>query len=81
MGSGDKKLEYEKVKSYVLSLAQQRASSMNPRSSEIQGVDTPSSDGNHGGGGGDDKYSSEEWLQWMWDNDIGAVGNPSIQCW
>eukprot|EP00973_Karenia_brevis_P087017 12068536-Karenia_brevis.AAC.1 len=45
MGSGDNKLEYEKVRSYVLSLAQQRASSMNPRSSEIQGVDTPSSEG------------------------------------
>eukprot|EP00973_Karenia_brevis_P041967 5810122-Karenia_brevis.AAC.1 len=39
MGSGDTKLEYEKVKSYVLSLAQQRASSMQPRPSEVLGVE------------------------------------------
>eukprot|EP00973_Karenia_brevis_P033314 4595665-Karenia_brevis.AAC.1 len=34
LGSGDKKLEYDQVRSYVLSLAQQRASSMTPKPSE-----------------------------------------------
>eukprot|EP00973_Karenia_brevis_P087397 12116350-Karenia_brevis.AAC.1 len=51
---------------------------MNPRASEIQGVDTP-------GEGVDqqveEKYSSEEWLQWMWSNDVGAVMNLNITCW
>eukprot|EP00973_Karenia_brevis_P002721 371165-Karenia_brevis.AAC.1 len=50
MGRWDSKLEYEKVKNYVLSLAQQRASSMNPRPSKIQGVDKPSREGSQTGG-------------------------------
>eukprot|EP00973_Karenia_brevis_P042237 5847165-Karenia_brevis.AAC.1 len=41
MGSGDRKLKYEDTKNYVWSLAQQRASRMNPRPSEVLGVDTP----------------------------------------
>eukprot|EP00973_Karenia_brevis_P074057 10292295-Karenia_brevis.AAC.1 len=39
LGSGDKKLEYDQVRGYVLSLAQQRASSMTPKPSEVMGVD------------------------------------------
>eukprot|EP00973_Karenia_brevis_P021728 2988051-Karenia_brevis.AAC.1 len=39
MGSGDKRLEYESVRNYALSLAQQRASSMNPKPSEVLGVE------------------------------------------
>eukprot|EP00973_Karenia_brevis_P086103 11941161-Karenia_brevis.AAC.1 len=39
MGSEDKKLEYEGIRNYVLSLAQQRASSKNPRPSDVLGVE------------------------------------------
>eukprot|EP00973_Karenia_brevis_P087225 12092877-Karenia_brevis.AAC.1 len=75
-GSGDKKLEYENVRSYVLSLAQQRASSMTPRPSEVLGVE----------GQGEapveqEKHRTDEWLSWMWDHQVGAIQNPSIQCW
>eukprot|EP00973_Karenia_brevis_P083058 11515908-Karenia_brevis.AAC.1 len=57
MGSGDKKLEYDNVRSYVLSLAQQRASSMNPKPSDVLGlegqeVETPV----------EERYSSDEWM-------------------
>eukprot|EP00973_Karenia_brevis_P006628 900606-Karenia_brevis.AAC.1 len=34
MGSGDKRLEYGQVRGYVLTLAQQRANSMTPKSNE-----------------------------------------------
>eukprot|EP00973_Karenia_brevis_P089960 12400262-Karenia_brevis.AAC.1 len=39
MRSVDKKLEYESTRNYVLSLAQQRASSMQPKPSDVLGVD------------------------------------------
>eukprot|EP00973_Karenia_brevis_P034188 4715483-Karenia_brevis.AAC.1 len=44
MGSGDKKLEYETTRNYVLSLAQQRASSMQPKPSDVLGVEGSSDD-------------------------------------
>eukprot|EP00973_Karenia_brevis_P031428 4335508-Karenia_brevis.AAC.1 len=76
MGSGDSKLEYEKVKNYVLSLAQQRASSMQPRPSEVLGVDGQEEEAQV-----EEKYSIDEWMSWMWDVQVGAIQNPSIQCW
>eukprot|EP00973_Karenia_brevis_P062642 8710242-Karenia_brevis.AAC.1 len=39
LGSGEKKSEYESIRSYVLSLAQQKASSMQPKPSEVLGVE------------------------------------------
>eukprot|EP00973_Karenia_brevis_P042501 5883934-Karenia_brevis.AAC.1 len=80
IGSGDRKLEYENVKNYVLSWAQQRASSMHPKPSDVIGMDTPN-EGADQSGAVEGKYSSEEWMQWMWENDIGAAGSPNIQCW
>eukprot|EP00973_Karenia_brevis_P006389 869646-Karenia_brevis.AAC.1 len=62
MGSGDSKLKYEKVKHYVLNLAQQRASSMQPRPSEVLGVD-----GQEEEAPVEEKYRMEEWMSWMWD--------------
>eukprot|EP00973_Karenia_brevis_P068612 9541515-Karenia_brevis.AAC.1 len=49
MGNGDKKLEYENVKNYVLSLAQQRASSTNPKPSDVMGMDVPNDGGDQSG--------------------------------
>eukprot|EP00973_Karenia_brevis_P047343 6572823-Karenia_brevis.AAC.1 len=62
LGSGDERSEYDNVRSYVLSLAQQRPSSMTPKPSEVLGVE----------GQGEapveqEKYSTDEWLPWMWD--------------
>eukprot|EP00973_Karenia_brevis_P092951 12414852-Karenia_brevis.AAC.1 len=76
MGSDDKKLEYESIRNCVLSLAQQRASSMNPKPSDVlgvegQGEETPV----------EERYSSEEWRNFMWEVQVGAVQNPNIQCW
>eukprot|EP00973_Karenia_brevis_P081684 11324198-Karenia_brevis.AAC.1 len=67
MGSGDRKLEYESTRNYVLSLAQQRASSMNPRPSEVLGVEGAGDNGAGGAGantGGQEQYGSQEWWQW-----------------
>eukprot|EP00973_Karenia_brevis_P091397 12407272-Karenia_brevis.AAC.1 len=60
MGRGDKKLEYENIRSYVLSLAQQRASSMNPKPSDVLGVE-----GQEEEVPVEEKYSSEEWMNFM----------------
>eukprot|EP00973_Karenia_brevis_P064838 9006084-Karenia_brevis.AAC.1 len=38
MGSGQKKLEYDSMRAYVLNLAQQKASAMQPKS-DIAGVE------------------------------------------
>eukprot|EP00973_Karenia_brevis_P013081 1775208-Karenia_brevis.AAC.1 len=38
MGSGQKKLEYDSMRAYVLNLAQQKASAMQPRA-DIAGID------------------------------------------
>eukprot|EP00973_Karenia_brevis_P074030 10288406-Karenia_brevis.AAC.1 len=59
MGSGDRKLEYESTRNYVLSLARQRSSSMNPRPSEVLGVDGVGDIGTGGTGantGGQEQY-------------------------
>eukprot|EP00973_Karenia_brevis_P085730 11892729-Karenia_brevis.AAC.1 len=70
MGSGDKRLEYDQVRGYVLNLAQQRANSMTPKPSEVMGINQ-----------GDeeivepDKFTAEEWMAW-----VGAISNP-VQCW
>eukprot|EP00973_Karenia_brevis_P078784 10934788-Karenia_brevis.AAC.1 len=77
MGSGDKKLEYESIRDYVLSLAQQRASSMNPRPSEVLGAEVQEEPTV----AGEEKYTSDEWMSWMWEVQGGAVQNPNIQCW
>eukprot|EP00973_Karenia_brevis_P028623 3946311-Karenia_brevis.AAC.1 len=63
MGSGDKKLEYESIRNYVLSLAQQRASSMNPKPSEVLGVEGHEEPGV----AGEEKYTSDEWMSWRWE--------------
>eukprot|EP00973_Karenia_brevis_P020904 2874841-Karenia_brevis.AAC.1 len=76
LGSGDKRLEYENVRSYVPSLAQQRASSMTPKPSEVLGVE-----GQEEVPVEQEKYSGDEWMSWMWDIQVGAIQNPSIQCW
>eukprot|EP00973_Karenia_brevis_P081173 11256242-Karenia_brevis.AAC.1 len=39
MGSGDKKLEYDQVRGYVISLAQQRGSAMTPKPNDVMGID------------------------------------------
>eukprot|EP00973_Karenia_brevis_P049997 6941242-Karenia_brevis.AAC.1 len=39
LGSGEKKLEYESIRGYVLNLAQQKASAMQPRAADVFGVD------------------------------------------
>eukprot|EP00973_Karenia_brevis_P022405 3084603-Karenia_brevis.AAC.1 len=49
---------------------------MTPKPSEVLGVE----------GQGEvpveqNKYSTDEWLSWMWDYQVGAIQNPSIQCW
>eukprot|EP00973_Karenia_brevis_P069793 9703534-Karenia_brevis.AAC.1 len=76
MGSGDKKLEYESIRSYVLSLAQQSASSMNPKPSDVLGVE-----GQEEEAPVEEKYSRQEWLNFMWEVQVGAIQNPSVQCW
>eukprot|EP00973_Karenia_brevis_P073299 10184541-Karenia_brevis.AAC.1 len=76
LGSGDKKLEYDDVRSCVLSFAQQRASSMTPKPSEVLGVE-----GQKESPVEPDKYTADEWLSWTWDWQVGAIQNPSIQCW
>eukprot|EP00973_Karenia_brevis_P019841 2721148-Karenia_brevis.AAC.1 len=70
MGSGDKKLEYDQVRGYVLRLAQQRASSMTPKPSEVMGVDKKEEQEVE-----QDKFTADEWMAW-----IGAISNP-VQCW
>eukprot|EP00973_Karenia_brevis_P029466 4064483-Karenia_brevis.AAC.1 len=70
LGSGDKKLEYDQVRICVLSLAQQRASSMTPKPSEVLGVDDQQEVQTD-----QDKYTADEWMAW-----IGAISNP-VQCW
>eukprot|EP00973_Karenia_brevis_P065819 9147298-Karenia_brevis.AAC.1 len=67
LGSGDKKLEYDNVRSYVLSLAQQRVSSMTPKPSEVLGVE-----GQNKSPVEPDKYIADEWLSWTWDCQVGA---------
>eukprot|EP00973_Karenia_brevis_P035234 4860541-Karenia_brevis.AAC.1 len=62
MGSGDKKLEYDSIRNYVMSLARQRASSMSPKPSDVLGAE-----GQEEEAPVDEKYSSEEWMSWMWD--------------
>eukprot|EP00973_Karenia_brevis_P065015 9028173-Karenia_brevis.AAC.1 len=59
MGSGDKKLEYESIRNYVLSLAQQRASR--------QEEEIPA----------EEKYSSEEWMNFMWEVQLGQYKIPA----
>eukprot|EP00973_Karenia_brevis_P081655 11319993-Karenia_brevis.AAC.1 len=27
------------------------------------------------------EYSTEEWIDYIWDLQIGAVQNPNVQCW
>eukprot|EP00973_Karenia_brevis_P052140 7244481-Karenia_brevis.AAC.1 len=49
---------------------------MSPKPSEVLGVE-----GQEEEAPGEEKYSSEEWMAWMWDTQVGAVQNPSIQCW
>eukprot|EP00973_Karenia_brevis_P091121 12405986-Karenia_brevis.AAC.1 len=44
------------------------------------GMEVPGNGGDQQGAV-EEKYNSDEWIQWMWDNEIGAVGNPGIQCW
>eukprot|EP00973_Karenia_brevis_P016260 2226785-Karenia_brevis.AAC.1 len=61
MGSGDERLEYERVRNYVLSLAQQRASSMNPKPSKVLGVEGQEEPV------AVEKYTSDEWTSWMWE--------------
>eukprot|EP00973_Karenia_brevis_P043234 5990553-Karenia_brevis.AAC.1 len=39
LGSGEKKLEYDSIRGYVLNLAQQKASAMQPRASDVLGVE------------------------------------------
>eukprot|EP00973_Karenia_brevis_P063602 8839482-Karenia_brevis.AAC.1 len=41
---------------------------MNPKPSDVMGMGVA-------GDGGDQQGA------WLWDNEIGAVGNPGIQCW
>eukprot|EP00973_Karenia_brevis_P067746 9425257-Karenia_brevis.AAC.1 len=53
-----------------------RASSMNPKPSEVLGVE-----GQEESVADQEKYSSEEWMNWMWETQVGAIQNPSIQCW
>eukprot|EP00973_Karenia_brevis_P065851 9151308-Karenia_brevis.AAC.1 len=66
MGSGDKRLEYDQVRGYVLSLAQQRANSMTPKPSEVMGVDKKGE-----GAVEQDKFTAEEWMAWL-----GAISSP-----
>eukprot|EP00973_Karenia_brevis_P056994 7926679-Karenia_brevis.AAC.1 len=28
-----------------------------------------------------EEYSTDDWINYIWDLQIGAVQNPSIQCW
>eukprot|EP00973_Karenia_brevis_P073515 10214843-Karenia_brevis.AAC.1 len=77
MGSGDSKLEYEKVKTYVLSLAQQRASSMMPKQSDILGVPVEAQEEEES----PQEYSTEEWINYIWELQVGGVQNPNVQCW
>eukprot|EP00973_Karenia_brevis_P091164 12406212-Karenia_brevis.AAC.1 len=62
MGSGDKKLEHESTRNYVLSLTQQRASSMSPKPSEVLGVEGQEEETSV-----EEKYSGEERMNWMWE--------------
>eukprot|EP00973_Karenia_brevis_P022220 3057539-Karenia_brevis.AAC.1 len=67
-------LEHQKV---CAELSQQRASSMNPKPSEVLGVEGHE----ESGVAGEEKYTSDEWMRWMWEVQVGAVQNPSVQCW
>eukprot|EP00973_Karenia_brevis_P051172 7107861-Karenia_brevis.AAC.1 len=66
MGSGDKKLEYDQVRGYVLSLAQQRASSSTPKPNDVMGVDDQDQ-----GTGEPERYTADEWMSW-----VGAISTP-----
>eukprot|EP00973_Karenia_brevis_P008789 1188142-Karenia_brevis.AAC.1 len=66
MGSGDKKLDYDQVRGYVISLAQQRGSAMVPKPNEVMGIEDQVS-----GNDGPERYTAEEWMSW-----ISAVSNP-----
>eukprot|EP00973_Karenia_brevis_P082093 11382630-Karenia_brevis.AAC.1 len=70
MGSGDKKLEYDQVRGYVLSLAQQRGSAMTPKPNDVMGVDDQEV-----GTMDPERYTAEEWMSW-----VGAVSTP-VTCW
>eukprot|EP00973_Karenia_brevis_P068690 9550836-Karenia_brevis.AAC.1 len=72
MGSSNDKLEYEKVKGYVLSLAQQRASSMQPKPQDILNVPVETQENEET----KEEHSTEEWLNYIWELQIGAVQNP-----
>eukprot|EP00973_Karenia_brevis_P052028 7225760-Karenia_brevis.AAC.1 len=67
MGSGDRKLEYESTRNYVLSLARQMTSSMQPRPAEVLGVDGAGGSNNTGAAanaGGQEQQGDQEWWQW-----------------
>eukprot|EP00973_Karenia_brevis_P091891 12409655-Karenia_brevis.AAC.1 len=63
MGSSDDNLEYEKVKGYVLSLAQQRASSMLPKQSDILNVPAEGQEEEEV----PQEYSTEDWINYIWE--------------
>eukprot|EP00973_Karenia_brevis_P021572 2965480-Karenia_brevis.AAC.1 len=50
---------------------------MNPKPSEVLGVEGQEEPAV----AGEEKYTSDEWMSWMWEIQVGAVQNPSIQCW
>eukprot|EP00973_Karenia_brevis_P011533 1560080-Karenia_brevis.AAC.1 len=77
MGSNNDKLDYEKVKGCVLSLAQQRASSMQPKQQDILNVPVDDQEDE----GTKEEYSTEDWINYIWELQIGAVQSPNLQCW
>eukprot|EP00973_Karenia_brevis_P067034 9322332-Karenia_brevis.AAC.1 len=77
MGSGEKKVEYDSMRAYVLNLAQQRASAMQPRA-DIAGVDSQEEEERP-----EKQEESQEYQEgqygydwWNWGGDIGAITNP-----
>eukprot|EP00973_Karenia_brevis_P050533 7015228-Karenia_brevis.AAC.1 len=59
-GSGEKQLEYESTKSYVLNLAQQKASSMPPRPPDVLGLKGGKECGSQDNSGGQESGVSRE---------------------
>eukprot|EP00973_Karenia_brevis_P095344 12426898-Karenia_brevis.AAC.1 len=57
---------------------------MQPRPSDVLGVDGVGNNSNSGAGaneGGQEQQGNQEYGPFWWGDDVGAINNANIQCW